>query len=53
MKTTLIADKLSVRTHLVGDNNKVTFDIPAFQMEELAKLLLVPEQTEIKLEVSW
>jgi hypothetical protein len=54
MKTVkLIADQLQVRSHLVGGNNKLTFDVGSYQLEELAKLLLVPEMTEIKLTVEW
>lgn len=49
----LTADKLSVRSHLVGDNNKLTFDIGHYHIEDLAKLMLVPDATEIKLIVEW
>lgn len=52
-KVSLVADKIQVRSHLIGDNNKITFDIGNYEIEKVAKLLLIPEQTEINLEVSW
>lgn len=48
-----IADKISVRSHMAGDNNRVSLDVGHYEIEKLARLLLIPEQTEIKVRVEW
>ena len=53
MKVRLIADKLQVSTNLVGENNILKFHVGSYQMDKIAKLMLVPDTSIIKLEVEW
>lgn len=48
-----MCDKVQVKSNLTGGNSTMTFHTGEYQLEELAKLLLVPQECEIKVTAEW
>lgn len=48
-----LADKVQIKTNLAGGNSTATFHTGEYELPNLSKLMLIPQDTAVKVEISW
>lgn len=53
MKVTFMADKVQVNTNQVGGNNKIIFHTGEYEKKNIAGLMVIPDEVNLKVTVEW
>lgn len=51
MKVTFMADKVQVNTNQVGGNNKIIFHTGEYEKKNIAGLMVIPDEVNLKVTV--
>lgn len=52
-KVAFLADKVQLKTNLAGGNSTVTLHTGEYSLEDISKLIMIPQETAIKITVEW